>query len=335
MTLTYVLKRLGLFVLVIWGAATLNFFLPRLAPGDPVRERLYQMATQGGYMQSGIEEMVKAYQAKFGLDLPLWQQYLNYLGDLARFDFGYSLTLYPATVISLIAAALPWTIGLVTVATVLAFAVGTLFGALLAWPRSPRFLHVFAPPLLTLSAIPYYMLGLILLYVFAFTLHLFPLSGGYPAGTIPAFTPEFIGQVIRYSILPALSIVLAAVGFWALGMRAMMVTTEGEDYMTFAEARGLSWRRIFGAYAVRNAMLPQVTALALSLGHVVSGSLLVEVIFTYPGIGSLLFKAIQGADYFVIYGVVYMVVVSIGIATLVLDFIYPLLDPRIRRTGGT
>lgn len=335
MTARYVLKRLGLFVLVIWGAATLNFFLPRLAPGDPVRERLYQMSVQGGYLQSGIEEMVKEYQTKFGLDQPLWLQYLRYLGDIARLDFGYSLTLYPATVTSLIAAALPWTIGLVTVATLMAFAVGTLLGALLAWPRTPRFFHVLVPPLLTLSAIPYYLLGLILLYVFAFQLHLFPLSGGYPAGTIPTLTPEFLGTIVKHSLLPALSVVLAAVGFWALGMRAMMVTTEGEDYMTFAEARGLPPQRLFFAYAVRNALLPQVTSLALSLGHVVSGSLLVEVIFTYPGIGSLLFKAIQGADYFVIYGVVFMVVVSIGIATLTLDFVYPLLDPRIRRAGGS
>jgi peptide/nickel transport system permease protein len=335
MTLTFVLKRLGLFILVLWGAATLNFFLPRFAPGDPVRDRLYQMSIQGGYLQAGIEEMVKEYQAKFGLDQPLWLQYLRYLGDIVRFDFGPSMTLYPASVTSLIGAALPWTIGLVTVATLLAFSLGTLIGALLAWPKTPRFFRYLVPPLLTLSAIPYYMLGLILVYLFAFQWRLFPLSGGYPAGTVPALSLDFIGQIVRHSILPALSIILAAVGFWSLGMRAMMVTTEGEDYMTFAEARGLPDRRIFFRYALRNALLPQVTSLALSLGGVVSGSLLVEAIFTYPGVGSLLFRAIQGADYFVIYGIVFMVVVSIGLATLIIDFVYPLLDPRIRHQGGS
>lgn len=327
----WIIKRIGLFFVVIWGAATINFIIPRLSPSDPIRSRLSAMAVQSGFVQSGIEEMVKAYQEKFGLDQPLWLQYFRYLKDMLTFNFGYSLSLYPAQVLDLILNALPWTIGLLSVATVIAFAIGTITGALMAWPGVPKLFKSSAGALLTLSAIPYYLLGLILLYIFAFTLKLLPLYGGYPVGTVPEFNLPTITLILKHSLLPALSIVLAEVGFWALGMRAMMVTTEGEDYMIFAEARGIKKRNIFTRYALRNAMLPQYTALALSLGRIVSGSVLVEVIFGYPGIGTLLYTAIKGSDYFIIYGVVFIVILTLGLATLLLDLLYPLLDPRIKQ----
>lgn len=327
----WIIKRIGLFFVVIWGAATINFIIPRLSPSDPIRSRLSAMAVQSGFVQSGIEEMVKAYQEKFGLDQPLWLQYFRYLKDMLTFNFGYSLSLYPAQVLDLILNALPWTIGLLLVATVIAFAIGTITGALMAWPGVPKLFKSSAGALLTLSAIPYYLLGLILLYIFAFTLKLLPLYGGYPVGTVPEFNLPTITLILKHSLLPALSIVLAEVGFWALGMRAMMVTTEGEDYMIFAEARGIKKRNIFTRYALRNAMLPQYTALALSLGRIVSGSVLVEVIFGYPGIGTLLYTAIKGSDYFIIYGVVFIVILTLGLATLLLDLLYPLLDPRIKQ----
>ena len=331
MRFRWILKRFGLFLLVIWGAATINFIIPRLSPTDPIRARLSAMAVQSGFVSAGVEEMVKAYQQKFGLDQPLWIQYFRYLKDMFTFDFGYSLSLYPARVLDLILNALPWTIGLLTVATIMAFGIGTIAGALMAWPGVSRLFKLSAGALLTLSAIPYYLLGLILLYILAFTFKLLPLYGGYPAGIVPGLDLPFIGTVVKHSILPALSIVLAEMGFWALGMRSMMITTEGEDYMTFAEARGLKKAKIFSGYALRNAMLPQYTALALSLGRIVSGSVLVEVIFGYPGIGSLLYTAIKGSDYFIIYGVVFIVILTLGVATLLLDILYPLLDPRIKQ----
>lgn len=325
----YVVRRIGLFIIVLWGAATLNFIIPRLAPGDPVRERLYEMASQGGYLQQGIEEMVKAYDKEFGLDQPLYVQYFRYLWDVAHFNFGYSLAQYPTRVLPLILAALPWTIGLLLLSTILAFLIGTILGALMAWPRAPAFLQYLVGPLLTLSAIPYYLLGLVLIYLLAISQKVFPLSGGYTVGTIPTLNMAFILDILQHSALPALSIILAAIGFWAIGMRGMMVTTEGEDYMTMAEAKGLSGTWIFYRYALRNAILPQVTALAIALGYVVSGSVLVEVVFGYPGIGSLLYKAISGSDYFVIYGIVFIVILAISLATLIIDLVYPLLDPRI------
>jgi peptide/nickel transport system permease protein len=288
------------------------------------------MAATGGVMAESIEQMVKVYEAKFGLDQPLWKQYLRYLADVARLDFGYSLAMYPARVADLIANALPWTIGLLAVATLMSFAIGTVFGGLLAWPRAPKVLLYLLPPLFTFSAIPYYLLGLIFIYLFAFKLRIFPLGGGSQYGTLPSLSFSFIIDLIHHSILPALSIVVSAVGFWALAMRGMVITVLGQDFIAMAEAKGLKGNRIFLRYAVRNALLPQMTSLVLSLGTVVSGSLLVEVMFRYPGIGTLLFKAVTGFDYFTIYGVVFIIIVTIGLATFILDLTYPLLDPRIR-----
>jgi peptide/nickel transport system permease protein len=326
---TYLPRRLLQFAAVVWGAATLNFFIPRLAPGNPVRDQLTRMASQGGYLQQGIEEMVKSYDQQFGLDQPLWLQYLRYLGSVLHLDFGYSLSQYPVRVITLIEAALPWTIGLLFASTVIAFALGSLLGALIGWRRSPRALRYLVPPLLVFSSIPYYLLGLILIYLLAVTHPVFPLSGGYSITSVPSLSVPFVLDVLRHSILPAVSIVLAGLGFWGLGMRGMMVTTEGEDYMLFAEAKGLKGTRILLRYAVRNAILPQFTSLAIALGHIVSGSVIVEVVFGYPGIGSLLVKAISGSDFFLIYGIVFVIILAISIATLIIDLAYPLLDPRI------
>ena len=334
MRLTYVLQRLALFLAVVWAAATLNFFLPHISGRDPVREKLMQQAASSGYVQTGIQDMVEEYQREFGLDQPLWRQYLTYLGNVARLDFGYSIANYPRTVVSILGSALPWTIGLLLTTTVLGFIIGTLAGALLAWPRAPGFIQYLFPPLLTLSAIPFFLLGLVLIYLFAFRWKLFPLFGGYTAGTFPGFNLTFALDVLKHSVLPALSILLASLGFWALGMRGMMVTVEGEDYMTFAEAAGFKNRTLFFTYALRNALLPQTTALGLSLGQLLSGALLVEVIFSFPGIGSVLYNAIRQFDYFLIQGIVFTIVLGVTLATLILDLIYPLLDPRITYQRG-
>ena len=329
MRLDYVIRRVVLFLIVTWLAATLNFFLPRLSGQDPVREKLLEQALSGGYVATGIEEMVAEYETKFGLDKPLWQQYLTYLGDVATFDFGYSISNYPRTVVSIMGDSIPWTIGLLLTTTLLAFAIGTVLGALLAWRKAPGWVHYLFPPLLTLSAIPFFLLGLCLLYVFAFQLKWFPLFGGYSPGTFPQMSWGFAWDIFKHSILPAFSILLASLGFWALGMRGMMVTVDGEDYMTFAEATGLKNKTLFFTYAVRNALLPQTTSLALSLGHILSGAILVEVIFSYPGIGTVLYHAIRQFDYFLLQGIVFAIVVCVTLATLILDLTYPFLDPRI------
>ena len=325
----YVLKRFGVFLLIVWLAATLNFFLPKLSGQDPVRTKLLEEASLGGYVHAGIESMVKEYQKRFGLDKPLWRQYLTYLRDVSRGDLNYSIANYPRTVAGMIREALPWTIGLLGVTTIFSFAAGTILGALLAWPQAPRWMRLLMPPLWALHAIPFFLLGLVLSWLLAFKFQWLPIFGGYSAGANPSWNWMFVLDVLRHAILPALSIVLVSVGGWALAMRGMMVTTMGEDYVTFAEAKGLRSATIFTRYCMRNAILPQTTGLALALGQILSGAVLVEAIFGYPGIGALLFQAIEENDFFLIQGIVFTVIVALGFATFVLDIVYPWLDPRI------
>ena len=334
MRLIDITKRFGVFVVIIWLAASLNFFLPKLSGQDPVRTKLLQQAALGGYVQQGIDEMVKIYEVRFGLDRPLWQQYVSYLSDIARLDFNYSIANYPRTVSDMIGEAVPWTIGLLGLTTLFSFVLGTFLGALLSWPRAPRWMVWLMPPLWALHAIPFFLLGLILMYLLAFQIPLLPIFGGYSIGATPSLSIDFVLDVLRHATLPALSIILVATGGWALGMRGMMVTTMGEDYVLFAEAKGLKSATVFVRYCVRNAILPQVTALALALGQILSGAVLVEVIFGYPGIGTLLFQAIRENDHFLIQGLVFTVIVALGLATFILDILYPMLDPRItyRRT---
>jgi peptide/nickel transport system permease protein len=320
--------RLFLLAAMVWTAATVNFVMPRLSDRDPIAERLTQIASQGGGSLDGIQDMVKSYQARFGLDHSLWAQYLSYLRSLLHFDLGYSIANYPTRVADQIAYALPWTIGLLGTATLIAFVCGTLLGALAAWPRAPRLFRDVLPLFMILSAIPFYLVGLVLVYFLAFRLNWFPSGGGHELTTVPGLTWTYVTDVLRHSLLPAFSIVIASIGFWALGMRGMMVSVQGEDYMMFADAKGLRPRRIFFSYGIRNAVLPQVTAFALSLGRIITGSVLVEMVFAYPGIGTLLFESIKLSDFFTIYGCVLVLVLATGVSMIVVDLLYPLLDPR-------
>jgi len=331
MSVGYVVRRLLIFLLVIWVGMTLIFFLPRAVPGkDPVMERMVMLAAGGSIRPEGIKAMVDAYREQFGLDQPVLVQYLRYMWNMVRFDFNYSLAQYPITVLDIIKIAMPWTIALLSVSLIISFSLGTLAGGLLGWPRTPRVFAYAMTPFLLMSSVPYYLIGLLLIYVFAFLLKWFPLGGGSQYGTLPSFSLQHILDLLYHSILPALSIVVAGIGGWALGMRGMIINTLGEDYIILAQARGLPSRRIFLWYAMRNALLPQTTSLALATGGVVSGQLLVEAIFRYPGIGNTLFTAIAGFDYFTIYGVVFFIILTIALATLIIDLLYPLLDPRIR-----
>ncbi|MEX1019683.1 MAG: ABC transporter permease [Litorilinea sp.] len=324
------MKRVLQFFAIAFLAATINFFFPRMSGQDPIQQKLMQLQAQGVNVASeDVKGLVETYNKKFGLDQPLWRQYLTYLGDMARLDFGVSISDYPATVLSMVRRAIPWTVGLLLTATLISFAIGTFVGALLAWDKAPFFLRAIFPAFFTFSAVPFYLMGIVLLYVFAFKIPLFPLFGGFGTQATPQLTVRFAMDVLHHSFLPALSIVLAQVGFWAMGMRSMMVTIQGEDYMLQAEAKGLINRRIFYRYAMRNAILPQITGLALSLGTIISGAILVEVVFSYPGVGTVLLKAVRGFDWFVIQGIVFLIIISVAFTMLVIDLIYPLLDPRI------
>ncbi len=332
MTIEYLAKRLGMFLAVIFVATSLNFFLPRFTGQDPIANRLRMLESEGvGTRQEDFRALRETYNDKFGLDKPVLVQYFNYLSDIARLDLGYSITQYPARVSTMVAQTLPWSIGLLLTSTLLTFAIGIVGGALLAWPYGPRTaFEIIFPPFFLLAAVPYYLLGLVLIWIFANELAWLPLGGNFAPTSLPDWTDiGFLLEVMKHALLPALSIILASVGFWALGMRSMMITMQGEDYMLQAEAKGLTRIRMFFRYAVRNAVLPQMTGLALTLPHVVSGAILVERVFSYPGIGLALYDAISGFDYFLVQGIVFMLVLAIAFAMLIIDVIYPLIDPRI------
>jgi peptide/nickel transport system permease protein len=317
-------------VAVIWAAGTLNFFIPRIAPKNPIAEKLTQLAGTSGVDPAKIQEMSEAFSEKFGLNRPLWEQYLAYLRDMFTLDFGQSITQYPARVSDLIASALPWTLGLMITTTLISFVLGTLLGAAAAWKRDSHFLQLLSPLMMVFSAIPFYLIGLVLIYFLGAKAGLFPLSGGYGIVSIPEWSWSFALEVLYHSTLPALSIIIASIGTWAIGMRGMMVTVQGEDYMTFAEAKGLKPGRLFYRYGMRNAILPQVTALALYFGQIVTGAVLVEIVFSYPGLGSLLLDSIKLFDFPTIYGIVFILTLTVALSMLVVDLLYPFLDPRVR-----
>lgn len=328
LTVGYLIRRIGMFVFTVWASITIIFIIPRLAPGDPITAMVTDLSSRAGRVE-GSAQLVAAWRKQFGLDGSIWVQYLQYLHNMATFDFGYSLANFPVTVWSMISASLPWTLGLLLCATVLSFVIGTVIGALLAWRRTPRLLKAMLPATLTFTAIPFYILGILLIYLFVFMLGLFPVSGGYSTDVAPGLNFWFVNSVVQHGTLPALSIVIASMGFWALGMRGMMITVAGEDYLTLARAKGIPARRILFRYEIRNAILPQITALVISLGGIVGGTIIVEYLFGYPGMGSLLYQAINSSDYTVIQGVVYILVLTTAAGVLIVDLVYPLLDPRI------
>jgi peptide/nickel transport system permease protein len=323
-------RRLIFLLVIIWVASTIIFFIPRLSKRNPIRQRFNELAASGGFSPSDTEKIIAAYNVKFGLDKPLWQQYLTYMSSLVHGDLGVSLYRYPNTVVQIIQQALPWTISLLLVTTVLSFLIGNLLGAVAAWPRSPNWLRIIATPFIILQGVPPVLMGILLLFFVAFKLKALPLGNAYSTGVVPdwhSFT--FWMDVLRHQILPSLALILGSVGGWVLSMRGMGVTIQGEDYVNFAEHKGLSGGVIFRDYYLRNTMLPQVTGLALALGSVVTSGVVVEQIFGLPGIGQALGTAIQNNDFLVIYGIVIFITIAIATMMVGVEFLYPVLDPRI------
>jgi peptide/nickel transport system permease protein len=332
MDLGYFVRRIGMFLLVVFVAATINFFVPRLAPGNPIGAITSRMASASTGVENG-KEMFDAYRQRFGLDQPLYVQYAKYMWNTLHLDFGQSLSAYPADVSDIVLPAIGWSLGLIGVSVLLTFAFGVAVGALLAWKGTPKLVRAVLPITMIGGVLPYYLLGMLLLYVFAFTTKLLPLSGAYDSGIARDLNGPYIVSVLRHAILPAASIVLTSLGSFALTMRGLMVNTIGEDYMLLADAKGLSKRRILWWYAVRNAIPPQLTHLAIALGYVVSGAILVEIVFSYPGLGYQLWQSIVNSDYTVIQAITLVLAVSVGLSVLIIDLIYPRLDPRVTYVG--
>jgi peptide/nickel transport system permease protein len=325
----YVLRRLGFFVVTLWACLTINFALPRLMPGNPA---IAMMARFKGRLNG---QSLKALEIAFGVNNTqgIVTQYFEYLGNTVTGHFGVSLTFFPDSVARVVFTALPWTIGLVGVTTVVAFIVGTLIGIVSAWRRGGILDSVLPPVFVITSAFPYFWMALLLLLLFSITLNWLPQGFGYANTDTISWTWHFVGDVLQHAVLPSLVILITSIGTWILTMRNNMISTLAEDYVRMARAKGLSPLRIMLDYAGRNAILPNLTGFAMSLGFVVSGSILVEYVFSYPGVGYLLLEAVQNEDYALMQTLFLLITLAVLVAILVMDFVTIALDPRTR-TGS-
>lgn len=323
--MSYMLRRLGFYLVAFWVSITLNFFLPRFMPGDPVSRMVARL--QGEIRP----EQIEALRESFGLsDAPLGEQYLRYLGQIFTGNLGFSISRFPTPVIDVISSVIGWTFLLGFVSLIIAVVIGNLLGILAAWRRGGVLDSVVPPSLIFIGSFPYFWLAMGLLYFFGVTLGWFPLRHAYEVGTAPELSLAFVGDVAYHLVLPATSIVLVSVGGWMLGMRNTMIATNAEDYIVMAEAKGLRPNRIMLSYAARNALLPSVTAFGMSLGFVVGGALLTEVVFAYPGIGYTLLSAVQNLDYPLMQGLFLTITTAVLIANFLVDIVYVRLDPRVR-----
>ncbi len=326
--MSFILRRLSFYVVAAWVALTINFFIPRAMPGNAVQA---VMAKFPNLQPSAY----KAIEAMLGVGHPgsLWHQYVSYLDDVAHLNFGTSVSQYPATVSSLLGETIPWTLTLVGTATVIAFLVGTGLGIVAAWRRG-GWVDRALPGLMFFQAIPYFFLALILLEVLAVSLHLFPIGQGFSQTVTPGWNLPFIGSAVDHSILPAFTIVITSVAGWMLQMRNVMVTTIGEDYVLAGQAKGLPNHRVVLSYAARNAFLPQLQGFGLALGFVVSGALIMEIVFSYPGIGLLLLSAVSSNDYPLMQAIFLVITFAVLLANLIVDLIIVAVDPRARSREG-
>jgi peptide/nickel transport system permease protein len=324
----YFLQRMAFYLFTAWAAITLNFFIPRLVPGDPVQSLISKY--QGQLSTQSIQSLY----VLFGLDKKqsLWTQYIDYWKQIFHGDLGLSFTFFPAPVSQVIGQALPWTLLLVGITTIISFLLGTGLGVLAGWRRG-SWADGLLPVTTFFSSVPYFWLGIIAIYLLAGPDSFFPSSGGFDSGLVPAWDQYFIPSAIQHSLLPALTILISSVSGWILSMRNMMVTVSSEDYITVAHAKGLPERRVALSYAARNALLPNISGFALALGFIVGGTLLVEIVFSYPGLGFTLLQAVGAKDFPLMQGIFLIITITVLVANLLADVAYLLLDPRTRKEG--
>jgi peptide/nickel transport system permease protein len=322
--MSFIARRIAFYVAAIWAAVTINFLIPRVMPGNAVDAVL-------GKFQNLTPAVVKALEVQFGIGHQgsFFSQYFQYWDNVLHFNLGVSTSEYPTHVSTIIGQTLPWTIALVGVATVLSFTIGTLLGVFAAWRRG-GWLDRVMPALTLLQATPYFFLALLVIYLFSETLGWFPFGQGFTLGLTPGFTWAFISSAVVHSILPALTIIATSIGGWMLQMRNVMLTTISEDYILVAQAKGLSNRRVMFTYGARNAVLPNIAGFALSLGFVVAGALVMEIVFSYPGIGLTLYNAVTSNDYPLLQGIFLVISLVVLTASLLADIAYVVADPRAR-----
>ncbi len=327
----FILRRLGFFVLTLWAALTLNFFIPRFMPGDPVDALIVR--TRGRVTRESLEGMLTSFG--FKPDTNVVVQYFDYLGHMFTGDWGRSIgSSLGEPVTALIGRALPWTLGLVGITTVLAFLIGTFIGTVAGWRRGGALDAILPPIFVVTSALPYFWVGLLLILVFSeWTGGLLPSNFNYDTSIVPGFSPGFVGSVLSHAVLPAATLLITTVGGWILTMRNNMITTLAEDYVRMARAKGLNPRRVMYAYAARNAVLPNLAGFAMSLGFVISGAILIEYVFNYPGVGYLLYNSVQDVDYPLMQALFMLFTVAVLVALLIVDIATVWLDPRARAKG--
>lgn len=325
------LRKLAFYLVALFAAVTFNFAIPRLLPGNPVDILLGKLSVQGP-VAPGTRQ---ALEALFGSNAtsPIWTQYLDYLHSIATGNFGISVTYFPTPVVDVIGAALPWTLALVGLSTIITFIIGMSLGTFAGWKRG-TWVDSLVPFTTILSSLPYFWFALVLVYFLSIKAGVFPLAGGYDVRNVsPGLNGPFISSAIFYGALPALTIVVSSIGGWLLGMRNMMVSTLSEDYVLTAEAKGLHPMRVMVMYAARNAALPSFTGFAISLGFVVAGSVVMEQVFSYPGIGNAFLLAVQNNDYALMQALFLVITIAVLGANLLVDLFYSLIDPRTRARG--
>ncbi|MBB3594024.1 peptide/nickel transport system permease protein [Rhizobium sp. BK529] len=328
--LIFVLKRFGQFLLVVFIGVSITFFVTHLTPIDPVEESIGAITQMGQSDPNAIELMRQSLRELYGLEGSIWQQYLHFWLRLMTGDLGPSLSAFPTPVSTIILRSLPWTIGLMTVSTLITFVLGNAIGALAGYYRKNMVLKGVSLIFIALLPIPYYILAFVLLILFGYLWPVLPINGGYEMNANLDLSFSLIVDILEHSILPALSLILVGAGSWLIGMRALVSNIITDDYVVFAELGGVPKRKILRSYIARNAMVPQFTGLAMSLGAIFNGTVITEIVFGYPGIGNLLISAVHAGDYSLVLGLSALSIVGVAAAVFIIDILSPLIDPRIK-----
>jgi len=328
--LLFVTKRLVQLAAVVFFGCTAAFFISHLSPISPVEEIIGRVSGQSSFSPEAIQSLRETLTELFGLNVPLHEQYFSFVQRLAVGDFGPSLIAFPRPAMELVMLALPWTVGLLTVAVTLTWLIGNVLGGLAGYYQNSRILKAVGVVAMGIQPIPYYIVAFMLVIVFGFLWPVMPISGGFAMNVRPSYTPEFFFSILRHSVLPAASLVIVGLGTSFLGMRALVSNIVTEDYVTFAEIAGVRRPRIVFSYVIRNAAIPQLTSLAMQLGGIFSGTIITEQVFSYPGLGSLLVRAVNGGDAATVLAVSCIAVIAVASAIFIVDMLHPLLDPRVR-----
>jgi len=328
----YVFRRFGQFVLVVFVGINIAFFVTHATPIDPITSAIAAATRFSQADPQAVQMTREALRELYGLQGGLWDQYWAFWKRVAVADFGPSLSAFPTPVSTLVWRALPWTFGLLSVATIVAWGLGSLLGGLAGYYRRSLSLKAFGVVVSGLQPIPNYVMAFVVLVLFGYVWPILPITGSAQINLQEGWTLAYFKSVFQHAMLPVLSLVLVGTGAWFIGMRALVSNIVTEDYVAYAELGGVDRHKILTSYVMRNALLPQVTGLALSLGLIFNGAVITEVVFGYPGLGNLLIRAVYAGDYSLVIGIASMSIIAVAFAALVVDLILPLIDPRVRTT---